>query len=394
MTPQRVRRLVQVAEKPERLIVGLMSGTSLDGLDIALCKIRGAGEGTHALVVQFATVVYDEPIRDRLREVVFRGDAPLHAVCDLNAWLADRHSAMVLRMLGEWKVKAADVDVLASHGQTVFHAPQHRSTLQLVDGDHMALRTGLLTVSDFRQKELAGGGEGAPLAPYAEALLYRSTVPRLLLNIGGIANFTWLPARGDNRPARSGDTGPGNTLIDRAVRTYWPDGGAQYDPGGAFAADGRIHAGLLRRLKQHPYFARRFPKSTGPEEFNAAYLDAAIAAAEVQGGKLSPVDVVATVTQLTAETIADCLRTEVRELAGVELIASGGGQRNRTLMGALTALLPGAKVIDSAALGVPPDAKEALLFAVLANELVAGPGWPARDGSGRNIAFGKISFPD
>jgi anhydro-N-acetylmuramic acid kinase len=241
---------------------------------------------------------------------------------------------------------------------------------------------------------LAAGGEGAPLAPYAESLLYRADMPRVLLNIGGIANFTWLPARGDGSPIISGDTGPGNTLIDRAVRVYWPERAQEFDRDGAFAADGRVNADLLAELKRHPYFPRGFPKSTGPEEFGTGYLAGAIAEAERRGGELSGVNVVATLTRLTAETIAECVQREVRSLAEIELVISGGGRHNRTLVAELESLLPGVKLVDSEQLGVPPDAKEALLFAVLANETLAGPGFDARDGSGRRIGFGKISFPD
>jgi anhydro-N-acetylmuramic acid kinase len=286
------------------------------------------------------------------------------------------------------------VDALASHGQTVFHTPAARATLQLADGDHLAVLTGLLTLSDFRQKELAGGGEGAPLAPYAEALLYRAERPRVLLNIGGIANFTWLPPRGDSAAPISGDTGPGNTLIDRAIRRNWPGRRDDFDRDGAAAADGRVSGALLEALKAHPYFARPCPKSTGPEEFGANYLETAIAAAEARHGPLSAVDVVATLTQLTAQTVSECLRREIRPLSGTELIVSGGGRHNVSLVRRLAALLPELRIEDSAVLGVVPDAKEALLFAVLANETLAGPGFLARDGSGRRLSFGKVSFPD
>ena len=326
MMPHRLRRLIEIAGKPERAILGLMSGTSLDGLDLALCNVRGFGEQTRASVERFISVPYDSPTQQRLRAVVSREDAPLRAVCELHAWLAERHSTMILRTLEQWRLGAAAIDLLASHGQTVFHLPAHRATLQLGDGDHLAVRTGLLTVSDFRQKELAGGGEGAPLAPYAEALLFRAEQQRVLLNIGGIANFTWLPPRGDPAPILSGDTGPGNTLLDRAVRRYWPGHAEGYDPGGAFAADGRVHDELLLGLLRHPYFSRRCPKSTGPEEFSAAYLEGAIRAVEDRGGRLSGVDVVATLTRLTAQTIADCLRAEIRSWNDTELVVSGGGQ--------------------------------------------------------------------
>jgi anhydro-N-acetylmuramic acid kinase len=214
----------------------------------------------------------------------------------------------------------------------------------------------------------------------------------VLLNLGGIANFTWLPPRGDVQTPRFGDTGPGNTLIDRAVRRGFPAAARGIDAGGELAAQGTVHAPLLAALKAHPYFALPCPKSTGPEVFGAEFLEAALAAAGAAA--LPGQDVVATVTRLTAETVAETLRRDVSALAGGEVFVSGGGFHNRTLMAWLAQLLPGAQVRDSRALGVDPDAKEALLFAVLANELVAGAGFPAPDGSGRRLAFGKISFPD
>jgi len=248
----------------------------------------------------------------------------------------------------------------------------------------------LLTLSDFRQKEIAGGGQGAPLAPYAEALLYRSDKPRILLNLGGIANFTYLPPRDSGQPVRYGDTGPANTLIDGAATRANPQGPG-YDPDGAGAASGKVHEILLRRLKAHPYFSLRLPKSTGPEMFGEAFVSRAL---EGLGGKsVTTGDLLATLTRLTAETAADAIRQEVPAWTEATLYVSGGGQHNRTLMTMLSECLPGLPIRDSADLGTPADAKEAVLFAALANETLAGPGFLAPDGSGRRISFGKISFP-
>jgi anhydro-N-acetylmuramic acid kinase len=397
MTPPRIARLGALAARPERAIVGLMSGTSLDGLDIALCRVRGHGESTAVALEHFVTRSYDPEQQARLREVVSQERVSLRDLTVLNAWLADLHAGLVLGALAEWGVPPARVDALASHGQTVYHAPGSwgggaaHATLQLGDGDHLAVRTGILTVSDFRQKELAGGGQGAPLAPYADALLFRGDRPRILLNLGGIANFTWLPPKGSAAPIRHGDTGPANTLLDRAVRRYFPDRQRLYDVDGALAAQGRVHARMLALMKDHAYFRLPCPKSTGPETFGEDYLETALL-----GAQHEPVrgpDVLATLTRLTAETVAEALLRE-GQVAGVEVFVSGGGRHNRTLMRELEALLPGAVLADSAALGVPPDAKEALLFAVLANETLAGAGFPAADGSGRRIGFGKVSFPD
>ena len=401
--PSRIARLAALAGKPSRCIVGLMSGTSLDGLDIALCTVHGAGETTRVELERFLTRPYAAAERARLSQVVSRAGAGLKEVCVLNVWLAEVHARGVLAALAEWGVAPGQVDALASHGLTVFHAPgawrlegegpetARHATLQLGDGDALAVRTGLLTVSDFRQKEIAGGGQGAPLAPYAEALLYRGAEPRVLLNLGGIANFTWLPPRGSPDRPRSGDTGPANTLIDAVARRTRP-AGPGYDPDGAGAARGKVHAGLLARLKAHPYFAQPCPKSTGPELFGDEYVLRALEA--LGAGSIGPDDLLATLTRLSAETVADTLRRDVPRLGSATVYVSGGGQRNRTLMRWLAECLPGVALRPSQDLGAPPDAKEALLFAVLANELLAGVGFVAADGSERRLAFGKISFPD
>jgi anhydro-N-acetylmuramic acid kinase len=258
----------------------------------------------------------------------------------------------------------------------------------------LAVRTGILTISDFRQKEIAGGGQGAPLAPYGDALLFAAPGrSRILLNIGGIANFTWLPPEDPAGHWVSSDTGPGNTLIDRVVRLHFPEAKEGYDRDGALAALGKVDARALAQAKSHPYFARPFPKSTGPEEFGPEFFSR-LEAATPGHGREHALGLVALCTRLSAETIADALRATVRPLQGAELFASGGGAHNRTLMRWLAELLPEAKLGDTAALGIPPDAKEAVLFAVLANETLAGEGFPARDGSGRRITFGKISLAE
>lgn len=399
--PPRIARLAALAAGPERRIIGLMSGTSLDGLDIALCTIAGAGAATRVRLEHFLTRPYSPAERERLHGVVSQPQVALADVCILNAWIAEIHGRAVLAALAEWGVPAREIDLLASHGQTVYHAPAswrpdgdpraaaRHATLQLGDGDLLAVCTGIATVSDFRQKEIAGGGQGAPLAPYVDALLYRGTEPRVLLNLGGIANFTWLPPLGSGEAVRCGDTGPANTLLDRAARLAAP-AGPGFDPDGAAAARGRVHEALLAHLKAHPYFALPCPKSTGPEVFGEAFLSAALATAGAPRGD----DLLATLTRLTVDTIADTLRREVPDLAGARVYVSGGGQHNRTLLRWLGEALPQVRLEDSGALGISPDAKEAVLFAVLANEVVAGPGFPAADGSGRTLAFGKLSFPD
>ncbi|WP_460501901.1 anhydro-N-acetylmuramic acid kinase, partial [Hymenobacter agri] len=223
-----LERLYRISNQPSRRVIGLMSGTSLDGLDVALCRLEGHGAGTKLTLEQFQTVPYSEDTKQRIREVFARDTVSLEFLTLLNPWLGRLHARAVLACLEKWQVAPAEVDLIASHGQTIYHAPRHQhqrpnfdlhATLQIGDGDHLAVATGIITLSDFRQKHVAAGGEGAPLAAYGDFLLLSSPdEERLLLNLGGIANFTYLPrAGGDATTAFSTDTGPGNTLLDATV---------------------------------------------------------------------------------------------------------------------------------------------------------------------------------
>ncbi|AMR25626.1 anhydro-N-acetylmuramic acid kinase [Hymenobacter psoromatis] len=379
-------RLLAVAQQPSRRIIGLMSGTSLDGLDVALCRCTGHDAALQVTMEQFVTVPYEAAFQARLR-AVSQPRVDLEEVVLLNAEVARRHAATVLACLAGWGVGPAEVDVLASHGQTIWHAPRHQhgradfphhATLQIGDGDHLAVGTGIITLSDFRQKHVAAGFEGAPLAPFADKLLFRQPgVNRLLLNLGGIANFTLLPA--DGGPAQATDTGPGNTLLDAVVRQRYP--GQAYDEGGRLAARGQPHAGLLAALRSHSFFSEPFPKTTGPELFSPNYL------AENQrctGTKnLSVSDLLATLIELSAGAVAQGVRHYLGPAPAADALVSGGGAHNATLLAALARHLPATRLRSTAEAGVPPDAKEAVLFAVLANEALAGNG----------LSLGKISLP-
>ena len=396
-------RLCQLAAQPSRRVIGLMSGTSLDGLDVALCRLTGHGPGTRLALERFQTVPYDDDMRTRIREVFAREQVNLEYLTLLHAWLGQRHAAAVLGCLREWNIAPAEVDLVASHGQTVYHAPQHQhqrpdfalnATLQLGDGDHLAVNTGIITLSDFRQKHVAAGGEGAPLAAYGDFLLLSSPdEERLLLNLGGIANFTYLPrAGGDAATAFSTDTGPGNTLLDATVRAHRP--GLTYDEDGRLAAAGRVHQGLLQALMAHPFFAAPLPKTTGPELFNATYLAGAQQRSDTTGLDLE--DMLATLAEFSALGVARAVQAAFDNRPMPPAVyASGGGAHNPVLMAALRRHLPGARFALTDALGVPGDAKEAILFAVLANEAVAGQ--PLALGAGRQrmpaVGMGKISFP-
>lgn len=386
MNPQ-LARLLAVAQQPSRRIVGLMSGTSLDGLDVALCRCTGYGSTLRVALEHFATVPYEAEFQQCLR-AISQPTVRLEDLVLLHAEIARRHAATVLACLQSWRVAPAEIDVLASHGQTIWHAPRHQhgrvdvahhATLQIGDGDHLAQLTGILTLSDFRQKHVAAGYEGAPLAPFGDELLFRRPgVNRLLLNLGGIANFTLLPASGGS--AQATDTGPANTLLDYTVRQHYP--GQTYDAGGQLAALGQPHPGLLAALLSHSFFAAGFPKTTGPELFSPAYLQENQRHTGTEN--LPASDLLATLVELTATAVAQAARYYLGPAPAAEVLVSGGGAHNATLLAALARHLPATRLLSTAEAGVPPDAKEALLFAVLANETLAG--HPA-------LSLGKISLP-
>jgi anhydro-N-acetylmuramic acid kinase len=377
-----VQHLMRIAEKPVRTIVGLMSGTSIDGLDIALCVFHGTGTASAPRLLRFISVPYTPEQVAYMRPFAVEERVRVEDLAIANAWIARLHASLVMEALAGWGVKPAEVDLLASHGQTVRHAPRRihgrselpDATLQIGDGDHLAALTGILTVSDFRQKHVALGGEGAPLAGYGDDLLYRSaTEPRILLNIGGIGNLTWLPVERTDA-ILTFDTGPGNTLIDAFTRRTF---GMRWDADGAIAATGRVHETWLATLMADPYFAAHPPKTTGPEYF---HLDKVMAACPVG---LSDADILATLTSFTSASITHAVRTFTNASALAVLYASGGGVHNRTLMADLSRRLTPMRVDRFETLGLDPDAKEALLFAALANELVCG----------EVLTLGKVSFP-
>jgi len=392
-----IKHLSDIANKHERRIIGLMSGTSLDGLDIALCTIRGHGLSTELYLDQFTTTAYTSIFQDEVRSVfAAREPVSLEDITLLNANIARTHAAMIKDALESWGEASANIDCIASHGQTIYHAPKHfhqrldhpHATLQLGDGDHLAHLTGVLTLSDFRQKHIAAGGEGAPLAAYGDVLLLADpSDDRALINIGGIANFTYLPSLSKDTAAFSSDIGPGNTLMDAYVQAHFP--GQNYDKGGMIAERGQVSDNLLAALREDPFFKSAFPKTTGPEQFSILWLENQIAA---QGDNLSHEDVLATLNTFTASTIADAIAS----LPGQpQVFLSGGGAHNAHLRRSLERLLPKSNVQDTTALGINPDAKEAILFAVLANETLAGDPstLSGRLTNASLVSMGKISLP-
>jgi anhydro-N-acetylmuramic acid kinase len=391
--------LEKISAKPKRIALGLMSGTSLDGMDAALLEIEGAGLALKVRPLDFLTLPYDETLRQVLMEAALGERGGSRLICGLNVLLGEIAAEAAGELCRKAGLPPGCIDFAGSHGQTVCHQSEAaplagrmvRGTLQIGEAAVIAEKLGCPVVSDFRVRDLAAGGQGAPLVPYTEYLLYRrEDRTRALQNIGGIGNVTLLPAGCGAGGILAFDTGPGNMIIDAAARSLL---GENFDRGGRFAARGRTDPALLSFMAalDQGYLDRRPPKSTGRERYNGDYMAALLRRAEAGG--LTAYDTLATLTRYTAETIAlgigrFCVPPPE------ELYVSGGGVHNETLMAALRELLPSCAVRRGDDLGIPADAKEAAAFAVLANETLHGlcNNAPSATGAAHPVVMGKISF--
>ena len=401
-TPFMNKNLIQlfsIAQKTQRNIIGLMSGTSMDGLDVALCRFEGSGSDTKITLTHFETVPYTDDIKAKIQAVFAKETIDFQHLTLLNEWIGLLHGEMVLQCLESWKLTKDDVDIIASHGQTVFHAPKHQhgldefpnATLQIGDGDHVAVKTGIITLSDFRQKHIAAGGEGAPLAVYGDYLIFsKKRENRIMLNMGGIGNFTYLPGSCDANKVFVTDTGAGNTMMDAYCRKYF---NLPYDKDAEIALRGKVNQALLTALKNHYFFKLSFPKTTGPEVFNLEYLENA----QQQSGTwtISQEDVMATLNRFSAESIAEAIQKSMTKSNKFVVYASGGGAHNPLLMATLKSLLDNCTFKLTNDLGINADAKEAVLFATLANEAICG--GETNFGNRKSVpsvSMGKICFPN
>ncbi len=390
-----MRRLAELAAKERRRVVGLMSGTSADGIDAVLVDLWGCGESTRYEVLSFITTPLPSDLR---REVfaLFAEDASLDALCRVNFALGEAFATAALAAAEQANLNPETIDLIGSHGQTVRHLPASGATLQIGEPAVIAVRTGAATIADFRTADMAVCGEGAPLVPLVDHLLFAGHEGRLLLNIGGIANITALPPNADASAIRAFDLGPGNMLIDAAV-AHCTDGREHFDRGGMRASWGRVDEALLAELMRHSFLQREPPKSTGREEFGEPFL-----AEILQRGTWRDDDLIATLTAFTVQSIAEgirrfCLSAELKSKPGefAKLWVGGGGVHNPRIMAGLRHELPDIAVKSLADLGVDPDAREALSFAVLANETLMGRtgNIPAVTRAQRPVILGKIALP-
>jgi anhydro-N-acetylmuramic acid kinase len=366
-------------------VIGLMSGTSLDGIDAALVEISGSGFDLQTTLLAGETYPYPADLRDRILAVCSGASLSLEEFAELDDAIATQFAQAALA------IQTVPADLIGSHGQTVFHRPPNKTlgySLQLGRGALITYLTQIQTISNFRVEDIAAGGQGAPLVPPIDvALLMHPTLDRCVQNIGGIGNVAYLPAKSCPEIPRLGwDTGPGNMLIDLAV--YQLSNGTQtYDADGAWAATGKPNQALVARWLQQDFFQQVPPKSTGREHFGQAYLDQCLQDAQ----DLSPADVLATLTELTAASIAHSYQTFLPKLPDQVLLA-GGGSRNQYLKERIQARLGNVSVMTTDEVGLNADFKEAIAFAVLAYWRYHGfPGnLPEVTGAKQPVLLGEI----
>ncbi|NOV01567.1 anhydro-N-acetylmuramic acid kinase [Paenibacillus planticolens] len=388
-------------------VAGIMSGTSLDGIDVAIVRIDGCGVDAKVRLLHFESFSYEEEVREKLKQLCSIDHSNVALLCGMNFAIAERFAEAVRQTAAAAGMKVEEIDLISTHGQTVWHIPVAdeadpylpKSTLQIGDLSVIAKRTGRPVVGDFRTADMAVGGQGAPLAPYGDFIMFRDAAKgRILQNIGGIGNCTAIPAQGTGAATDAGDliafdTGPGNMIMDQVVYEL-SEGKLSYDADGAWAARGQVHTELLEEMLAHPYFAQLPPKTTGRELFGKAYTAAWLKAALERG--LAHEDIVATATAFTAHSIARAYQDFIfPQYDMAEVIVSGGGARNRTLLGMLQELLPEQAILTSDELGISGDAKEAILFALLGNDWIHGVpnNLPSATGAERPTIMGKLALP-
>lgn len=390
-----MKKLQRLQEKKSKLVVGLMSGTSVDGIDAALVRI--SGNGTRTRIEQMAFDTYDYP--KEFRNLVLANSLPATGSVDLltrlNVLVAHFFADAVKKIARKGSVRLSQIDLIGSHGQTVHHLPKPerhfgktiRSTLQIGDPSTIAKLTGIPTVGDFRSADMALDGEGAPLVPYFDFLMFRSkTKNRILLNLGGIANFTMLPRNCTTNDVIAFDTGPSNMIVDGLMMKFYHK---RYDEGGKVGLKGRVLPGLLAWMMNQPYLAQRPPKSTGRELYGEMYQKEFLKRG--QGERKQ--DLIATAAAFTAESIYDqYVRFVRRHMRVDEMLASGGGTYNQAIMRRLQRSFAPATVRTIEDIGFSSDAKEAICFAVLANETISEnpSNIPSVTGAVRPTILGKI----
>ena len=377
------------------LAVGLMSGTSLDGVDTVLCEISGQDESTKVKQLYFKTYDIPESLRTKIRKCCSRELIPVDLICSLNFELGYLFADSVKSLCKDANVKLEDLSFIASHGQTILHIPKPYddyvpSTLQIGEAAIIANECKTKVISNFRVMDMAVGGEGAPLVPYSETLLYSEKNQAVALqNIGGIGNVTVLPKKGDTKKVIAFDTGPGNMMIDEAVRTFY---GKKYDTDGYYARQGNLISSLAAELKEHPYFNLEIPKTTGREMFGEHFTKSILE----KYHSCEPNDLIHTFTWFTAYSIAYHYKKYLISEYGLKkCIIGGGGAYNSYLLELIRNEIPEVTVMTQEEHGFSSEAKEALAFVILGNQTYhrSPSNVPSATGAKKSVILGQITYP-
>jgi anhydro-N-acetylmuramic acid kinase len=378
------------------LIVGLMSGTSADGIDAVVAKIDQLNGKLRAQVLTHLHRRFSLALRQRILRICLHGSVA--EICELNFLLGERFAEAALAVIRTANLQPRQITAIGSHGQTIHHLPNAStpSTLQIGEPAVIAERTGITTIADFRVRDMAAGGQGAPLVPFADWALFTDSLrPRIVQNIGGIGNLTFLPARAKLEQVVAFDTGPGNMVLDSVVSAM-SHGRESYDRDGQWAARGKVSEKLLAEMMSHPFLKKRPPKTTGREEFGESFVQKILSSARRMG--LRAEDIVATTTAFTASSIAEAYRSFIFpklnqvQLNKLQVILGGGGAKNPALKRMLEERVAHVAFLTHEDFGVANSAKEALAFAILAHETLAGrPGnVPSATGARKAVVLGKI----
>ena len=363
----------ELRHKEGKRAIGLMSGTSADGVDVAIVDVTGSGMSTEVELIAFETIPYTSEIRKRIFNLFNVETARVDEICTMNFVLGKLFAESVLALLEKLDMATTEIDLIGSHGQTIHHMPSAPTpaTLQIGEPAVIAHETGIPTIADFRVADVAAGGQGAPLIAYTDFLQFQHPTQTIgLLNIGGIANLTVLPAGCGIESVLASDTGPGNMVLDACVEKI-TDGAKQFDENGELARQGTVCKDLLESWLTHPFYESPPPKTTGREMFGTTYADTCLQ--QIQEIDISVYDGLATITALTVKSIALNYQHFVKKKTPLDILyVSGGGARNLLIMDDLTQVFDSIPVVDVSQTGMSGDAKEAVAFAILANEAVHG----------------------
>ena len=381
-------------------VLGMMSGTSADGIDVALANISGAPPRLVAKLEGHYHWAFPKVVRGAILRLANGAPTTTAEISQLNFLLGEEFAAAAIAACAKWRVPLRKISLIGSHGQTIFHqgtpanflsARKISSTLQIGEPSVIAERTGITTIADFRPGDMAVGGHGAPLVPFVDYLLYRDAkIGRVALNIGGIANVTVIPANARPQDVFAFDTGPGNMIIDALIERI-TKGRAAYDRGARIATSGEVIRPLLEKMLRDPYLRQKPPKTAGREQFGSKYAETVWAWSKKHRAR--PQDLVRTATIFSAFSIIDALQQFVLPKTAIqELIVAGGGTKNPLIMAQLEAALAGIKIVESSRFGVAAEAKEALAFAILAYETFSSRtnNLPSATGAKHSAVLGKL----